>query len=72
MEANYCSFCGKHRDEVVKVVSGPGVGICNECHDVMRSMMPEPPPPPSAEELARRGKEFDEWMAANGVPPQSS
>jgi hypothetical protein len=26
-----CSFCGKHRDEVVRLVAGPGVYICNEC-----------------------------------------
>lgn len=26
-----CSFCGKHEDQVVKLVSGPGVYICNEC-----------------------------------------
>ncbi len=26
-----CSFCGKSEDQVVKLVSGPGVYICNEC-----------------------------------------
>jgi len=26
-----CSFCGKSEDEVQKLVSGPGVFICNEC-----------------------------------------
>ncbi len=26
-----CSFCGKNEDQVVKLVSGPGVYICNEC-----------------------------------------
>jgi len=26
-----CSFCGKGRDEVVKLIAGPGVYICNEC-----------------------------------------
>ena len=26
-----CSFCGKAQDEVQKLVSGPGVTICNEC-----------------------------------------
>lgn len=28
---NFCSFCGKHKDEVVKIVVGPQVGICDEC-----------------------------------------
>ena len=26
-----CSFCGKHRNEVNKLVAGPDVYICNEC-----------------------------------------
>ena len=26
-----CSFCGKNQNEVKKIVSGPGVSICNEC-----------------------------------------
>lgn len=27
----YCSFCGKHDGEVVHMVAGPTVFICNEC-----------------------------------------
>ena len=27
----FCSFCGKHRDEVDQSISGPGVFICNNC-----------------------------------------
>lgn len=26
-----CSFCGKHREDVEKLIAGPGVYICNEC-----------------------------------------
>ncbi|MBQ3093938.1 MAG: ATP-dependent Clp protease ATP-binding subunit ClpX, partial [Clostridia bacterium] len=26
-----CSFCGKSQDEVVQLIAGPGVYICNEC-----------------------------------------
>lgn len=26
-----CSFCGKSRDQVEKLIAGPGVYICNEC-----------------------------------------
>ena len=26
-----CSFCGKSQHEVVRVVAGPGVFICNDC-----------------------------------------
>lgn len=26
-----CSFCGKSNTEVMRIVAGPGVYICNEC-----------------------------------------
>ncbi len=26
-----CSFCGKAKSEVAKLIAGPGVYICNEC-----------------------------------------
>jgi ATP-dependent Clp protease ATP-binding subunit ClpX len=26
-----CSFCGKGKDKVDKLISGPNVYICNEC-----------------------------------------
>ena len=26
-----CSFCGKHQDQVAKIIAGPGAYICNEC-----------------------------------------
>ena len=29
-----CSFCGKTQDQVEKMISGPGVYICNECVDL--------------------------------------
>jgi len=27
----HCSFCGKHQNEVDKIIAGPNVYICNEC-----------------------------------------
>ena len=29
-----CSFCGKTQDQVMQLISGPGVFICNECVDL--------------------------------------
>jgi ATP-dependent Clp protease ATP-binding subunit ClpX len=26
-----CSFCGKNQHQVVKLIAGPGVFICDEC-----------------------------------------
>lgn len=38
----HCSFCGKDRDEVTRLVAGPhGVYICNECVDACRAILDE-------------------------------
>lgn len=26
-----CSFCGKHQEQVARIIAGPGAYICNEC-----------------------------------------
>lgn len=36
--AVYCSFCGKERAEVLYIVSGPDVHICNECVESARKI----------------------------------
>jgi hypothetical protein len=30
-DARHCSFCGKPRDEVAKLIAGPGITICDQC-----------------------------------------
>ncbi|MDO4903560.1 MAG: ATP-dependent Clp protease ATP-binding subunit ClpX [Limosilactobacillus sp.] len=35
----HCSFCGKSEDEVLKIVAGPGVYICNECVDLCQQII---------------------------------
>ena len=40
----YCSFCIKGKDEVAKLVAGPGVYICNECVELCNLIIPEPAP----------------------------
>ena len=34
-----CSFCGKDRDEVDRLISGPGVQICDECVTLCTNML---------------------------------
>ena len=34
-----CSFCGKSEDEVQRLISGPGVYICNECIDLCNGII---------------------------------
>ncbi|MNB93931.1 ATP-dependent Clp protease ATP-binding subunit ClpX [compost metagenome] len=36
-----CSFCGKKKDSVKKLVAGPGVHICNECIDLCSEIVEE-------------------------------
>ena len=38
-----CSFCGKSRDEVDRILAGPGVYICNECIQLCREILEEEP-----------------------------
>jgi len=34
-----CSFCGKHKDSVLKLIVGEKVAICNECVDLCQSLL---------------------------------
>jgi len=36
-----CSFCGKSKDAVEKLISGPSVYICNECVDLCQQILAE-------------------------------
>ena len=39
--ALYCSFCGKHQDDVRKLVAGPSVYICDECVSLCNDILTE-------------------------------
>jgi ATP-dependent Clp protease ATP-binding subunit ClpX len=30
-ELTHCSFCGKHQEQVRKIIAGPNAFICDEC-----------------------------------------
>ena len=34
-----CSFCGKHKDSVAKLIVGADVSICNECVDLCQTLL---------------------------------
>jgi len=40
-----CSFCGKARHQVRRLIAGPGIFICNECVRLCNEIMAESPPP---------------------------
>ena len=37
----HCSFCSKHKDEVGRLIAGPGVYICDECIDSCYNLIQE-------------------------------
>ena len=41
---NTCSFCGKHKDSVKKLIVGEKVGICNECVDFCQGLLVDDAP----------------------------
>jgi hypothetical protein len=62
-EAFSCSFCAKSQFDVIKLVAGPGVYICNECIDLCDQII--------TEETARKGSPADDAVPSSGsdVPP---
>lgn len=34
-----CSFCGKERTEVERIIGGPGVFICSECVEICNTVL---------------------------------
>ena len=36
---NHCNFCGKHKDQVKKLIVGDQVGICNECVELCQELL---------------------------------
>ena len=52
-----CSFCGKSKDQVNKLVAGPGVYICDHCVALCNEIIAEEPPtPPESTSVGRQGR----------------
>ncbi|HET6613852.1 MAG TPA: ATP-dependent Clp protease ATP-binding subunit ClpX [Kofleriaceae bacterium] len=76
MEEFHCSFCGKQRREVRKLISGPRVFICDECVKLCNDILAKeeaaerpsyPPPRDIVEELDRYVVGQDESKRALAV-----
>ena len=50
-----CSFCGKHQDEVERMIIGPGVTICSACIGLCYDLLAEKPDRSSGSRPARGG-----------------
>src|SRR3954462_10680696 len=64
----FCSFCGKRKNEVRKLVSGPRVFICNECIVRCRDVLGPRPPRPAADERESSARTTMDEMPSE-VPP---
>ena len=57
-----CSFCGKHQNDVQKLIVSDSVAICNECVELCQDLLIDKKMPPEAEPTAgrdpRKIKEF--------------
>lgn len=40
-DLEYCSFCGKGKSEVQRLIAGPSVYICNECVILAKDLLNE-------------------------------
>lgn len=40
-----CSFCGRAKDRVVKLIAGPGVYICDKCVGLCDEIIEKEPAP---------------------------
>ena len=49
-----CSFCGKHQDEVERMIIGPGVNICSECIGLCHDLLSDKPDQPKSRQADRR------------------
>ena len=81
-----CSFCGKGRDDVRKLVAGPGVYICDRCVQLCNEILdrdsglgPSPGPGLRTGRLAgvrarlgqRAGRWLRLWQPARFAPPET-
>jgi len=58
-QALKCSFCGKSQKQVIKLIAGPGVYICDECIELCVEIIEEEKVEKVAEDTDR-----DFWMTA--------
>ncbi|MFF3665572.1 ClpX C4-type zinc finger protein [Microtetraspora malaysiensis] len=59
-EKIHCSFCAKSRDDVERVIAGPGVYICNECVGLCNAVLATLPDPAPAAEIPWPDRATDE------------
>ena len=62
--STFCSFCLKPKDEVARLVAGPGVYICDECVDLSGQIIRSPPSLPPAMTSWEENLDLDAVLAS--------
>ena len=62
-----CSFCGKHQDEVERMIIGPGVNICSECIGLCADLLSDKPDHQSGSRPSRGGASRARIQATDGL-----
>ncbi len=60
-----CNFCGKSKDQVRKLVAGPGVFICDQCIELCNEVIHTEGPPtpgPAVRSQIRRRPSLSGWF----------
>lgn len=63
-----CSFCGKDKHAVAKIIAGPGVFICDECIDLCDQILATergPAPSQPVPELGSPAEQSDDELLAS-------
>lgn len=63
-----CSFCGKDKHAVAKIIAGPGVFICDECIDLCDQILATERKPASSQpvpELGSPAEQSDDELLAS-------
>ena len=64
-----CSFCGKHQDQVYKIIAGPGVYICSECVELCAEILAADPEGGAVFRVACDGPEGARFLEYGPLPP---
>lgn len=66
VETLRCSFCTKDKEQIAKLVAGPGVYICNECVDLCSLIINEESAAPTPKVGGWSDQPDDELLASLG------
>ena len=65
-----CSFCGKAQDEIYRLISGPGVCICDECVNLCNIILSDEKPEKEASVTSVKSKSAASQQLTKSTPKQ--